>query len=286
MLSFKNFLFQTLNEAFSPKTIWTEHGQPILDRLKNEVPDNFRHRPETEHHEIGKKLIGDFVNSADPTPNKKFGNWISQTYAAGREKGGIGHIEDTGQIHDLLSSFHKKTEHVRNMGLPLDINQYKSLGALRDTVSKLPLSRREREERVAGSGILATSGAKTNKYLKIREGIEKLTDDKNTYLFPKTKEEAIAAAFHPDGSERATWCVSNPSEEHNRFDHYNGNGDLEHKFVIVQPHTGHAGEMYAWHPDSGEFPDRNNDPAPQKFHEIMSTSKIMQDHLKKVFLGK
>ena len=272
MLSFKNYVLQTLSEAYNPDQVWAEHGPKILDRLKKERPNEFKGKPESQHHEVGRKLLHNFVQSADPTPNKTYGNWISRTYAAGKE-GGIGHVEDTGQVNDLVSSFHNKAAHVKNLGLERNIDNYGSIDALRKTVDKLPLSKSEKKAKEKAGRAETRTGMKT------------LTDDFGTYLFPKTKDEAVAGALHPDGTKRCEWCTATPVEEHNRFSDYHKDNDPETHLVIVRPHKGKPGEMYQWQPSSGEFMNRNNRPAPRSFDRIMSKSSVMRGHLKNLFLG-
>ncbi len=238
--SLKESVLQILLE-YAPKKAWYVYGSKITDRLKSEgVQDNHQ-----EHFQ-------NLVSSADPSPKKKYGDWIHSQYA----NGNIGHSEDIGaQVKDAIGTFHSHSEknQLKKHGISNDISSFKHPNDLYSSVESLPKE--------------ATS--KSQEYKTHSQNATIHSNEHWDYIIPHTKEASIEHAKCSASGKKARWCTAAESDG-NMFDHYNkeaaGAGD---RFAILKPkQPKRPGEMYGIVHAAGEWQDENNTNVGHKQMEV------------------
>jgi DNA-dependent RNA polymerase auxiliary subunit epsilon len=167
------------------------------------------------------QIIQKFIN-ADPTPNKKYVQWMLRTYL----NSGIRYLEDLSRTNAALILFDKN-----KVRLPVeqrDINKIKSLSDLETLVEAF-------EKIKSGKEIKKEISANIKSQTKmIYNGPE------GKILVPLTQE---ASMFWGQGTK---WCTA--ANKDNYFDNYNKNG---HLYIILI----NNGEKYQFHLYSEQLMD-------------------------------
>jgi hypothetical protein len=180
--------------------------------------------PETAINEYLKK-----VESADPTPNKQYTEWLIRRYI----DDSITMFEDVlSTWADLLHEYHRLK--IRRMLPPelMDINKFKTaddLSKLHDSVREIFNNTDEKEE--------------------IQKGNSKVVFD-NEEVRVIIPEDQDAACYYGQGTK---WCTA--AKKHNMFNHYNDDGPL---FIILPKKPKYEGEKYQLQKDTNEFADEQD----------------------------
>lgn len=166
------------------------------------------------------------LEQADPTPNKKYLQWIARNYIKSNTK-----MEDVvSTVHEQLVKFDTL---LRRKKLPAgytDINKYSSFGNFFDVMDTFE----NPEEELTNRGQARTV----------------YNDDEARIIVP---EDQAAACYYGQGTR---WCTA-ATRGTNYFNHYNRQGPL----YILLPKTAHrTGEKYQLHFATDQFMDENDDP--------------------------
>jgi hypothetical protein len=171
------------------------------------------------------QIVQKFIN-ADPTPNKKYVQWMIRTYLSS----GIRYLEDLSRTNAALILFDKN-----KVRLPVeqrDINKIKSLPDLETLVEPFEDVKSGKEEK---RELSANIKSQTKVIYNGSQG---------KILVPLTQE---ASMFWGQGTK---WCTA--ANKNNMFDEYNKDG---HLYIILM----NNGEKYQFHLQSGQLMDVKDD---------------------------
>jgi hypothetical protein len=171
------------------------------------------------------QIIQKFIN-ADPTPNKKYVQWMIRTYLSS----GIRYLEDLSRTNAALILFDKNK--IRLTVEQRDINKIKSLSDLESLVEPFEDVKSGKEEK---RELSANIKSQTKVIYNGSQG---------KILVPLTKE---ASMFWGQGTK---WCTA--ANKDNMFDNYNKDG---HLYIILM----NNGEKYQFHLSSAQLMDVKDD---------------------------
>jgi hypothetical protein len=180
------------------------------------------------------KIAIEKLVEADPTPNKKYSQWICARYG----DYGIARGEDLQRVTNALTYF----DQVKNSGYFrrnadkiafADINRFKKLTELEEFLESLP---KEADE----------SKAYQDRRIMEQEAQTVYDGDQYKIVIPKTV--AAATAY----GRNTKWCTT--SENGGAFDGYNRQGPL---YIIIQKATN---RKWQFHFESGQFMDASDRP--------------------------
>jgi hypothetical protein len=194
------------------KTI-AKYGNQLETRIKTD------HSAPKDISQIIQRII-----NADPTPNKKYVQWLIRTYL----NSGIRYLEDLGRTNAALILFDKN-----KIRLPVeqrDINKIKSLSDLESLVEPFEDVKSGKEEK---RELSANIKSQTKIIYNGSQG---------KILVPLTQE---ASMFWGQGTK---WCTA----ANNMFNYYNKDGNL---YIILM----NNGEKYQFHLQSGQLMDVRDD---------------------------
>jgi ethanolamine utilization microcompartment shell protein EutS len=194
-----------------------------LDKTNAKYGKQLETRIKTDHSAPKdlNQIVQRFIN-ADPTPNKKYVQWMIRTYLSS----GIRYLEDLSRTNDALILFDKN-----KVRLPVeqrDINKIKSLSDLETLVEAF-------EEIKSGKEIKKEISANIKSQTKVI-----YNGSQGKILVPLTQE---ASMFWGQGTK---WCTA--ANKNNMFDEYNKDG---HLYIILM----NNGEKYQFHLQSGQLMD-------------------------------
>jgi hypothetical protein len=172
-----------------------------------------------------KQIVQKFIN-ADPTPNKKYVQWMIRTYL----NSGIRYLEDLSRTNAALILFDKNK--IRLTVEQRDINKIKSLSDLESLVEPFEDVKSGKEEK---RELSANIKSQTKIIYNGSQG---------KILVPLTKE---ASMFWGQGTK---WCTA--ANKDNMFDNYNKDG---HLYIILM----NNGEKYQFHLSSAQLMDVKDD---------------------------
>jgi hypothetical protein len=192
------------------KTI-AKYGKQLESRIKTD------HSAPKDISQIIQRII-----NADPTPNKKYVQWMIRAYLSS----GIRYLEDLSRTNAALILFDKN-----KVRLPVeqrDINKIKSLPDLETLVEPFEDVKSGKEEK---RELSANIKSQTKVIYNGSQG---------KILVPLTQE---ASMFWGQGTK---WCTA--ANKNNMFDEYNKDG---HLYIILM----NNGEKYQFHLQSGQLMD-------------------------------
>lgn len=224
MEHFKNFLTESNYDL-----TWSNYGPNIEKRMREHENIKDNHKEHFEQH----------LNSADPTPQKKYSQWIARTYS----KGGINKLEDfASRVHPNLETFHRHKAKLPELGHHADINQYKSLPDLEAAVDKLP----KQEETF------------TDENHKKAHSESSHHEDENWKI--KVPHTEHASKFYGQGTK---WCTA--ANKNCLFNSYNKKGDLH---IMVPKKPKYPGEKYQLHTETNSLMNEKDiEPKENPFRE-------------------
>ena len=200
-----------------------------IDYLKQQYKDKLP----TDHDELAKhtdtdKIVDHFADKADPTSNKVHTQWLLNQYKSKNIR-----QEDAPQLKSTLQDFEK----TKNSLEKKDLNQYNSVGELRDAVAtqKAPVERAMKEKESA----------------EARKGSDmpKLYDQDGVQGFKIPNKEASIKNYGPGGvMAKTNWCTA-ANSANNMFNHYKGG-----KYTMHFPN----GEVLQFHHQSNQIKDKND----------------------------
>lgn len=200
-----------------------------IDYLKQQYKDKLP----TDHDELAKhtdtdKIVDHFADKADPTSNKVHTQWLLNQYKSKNIR-----QEDAPQLKSTLQDFEK----TKNSLEKKDLNQYNSVGELRDAVAtqKAPVERAMKEKESA----------------EARKGSDmpKLYDQDGVQGFKIPNKETSIKNYGPGGvMAKTNWCTA-ANSENNMFNHYKGG-----KYTMHFPN----GEVLQFHHQSNQIKDKND----------------------------
>jgi len=176
------------------------------------------------YYREGSNIVQHFADNADPTPKKIYTQWIMNRYNEKNFR-----QEDHPRIHQTLSDFEKHKPKIEKR----DINSYKSLKDLEDTIQPFSVQKSKREE------------VRDIKH----EGAEKIHDENGVEVHHLKNKEA---ACHYGAGTR--WCTA--AKNNNMFDMYNRGGKLY--FVKAKDEKGNL-RKYQFHHESDSYMDENDE---------------------------
>jgi hypothetical protein len=192
-----------------------KYGKQLETRIKND------HSAPKDLNQIIQKFI-----NADPTPNKKYVQWMIRTYLSS----GIRYLEDLSRTNAALILFDKNK--IRLTVEQRDINKIKSLSDLESLVEPFEDVKSGKEEK---RELSANIKSQTKVIYNGSQG---------KILVPLTKE---ASMFWGQGTK---WCTA--ANKDNMFDNYNKDG---HLYIILM----NNGEKYQFHLSSAQLMDVKDD---------------------------
>jgi len=202
--------------------------------------------PQATEQEISDKI--NLALAADPTPGKKYINWIFKEFLNNR----IRLPEDTPVVLQQLAIFDKSKPALKRLGKEVDITKYDSYQLWR-TLSELGGATSKRVEAI-----------------KIKqEGAEKIYEDDEWLIIKMTKPEACT--YYARGTK---WCTSNAKTAAGYLDE----GSL---FIIYR-----NSQVYAQvHVASGQLMDSENalippSKVPEKLRDIIKQHVPVEDEFR------
>lgn len=181
------------------------------------------------YQQIKPKLISALLTvleSADPTRNKEYSQWIARTYAQGQMP-----IEDvTSTIAEYLHKF-DVIKRRRQLTPPAnDINQYKSFPQFMTVMDKYEMPEDDSVDRGTANTVF--------------------DDSKVRVIVP---EDQTAACYYGRGTR---WCTA-ATRGQNYFDHYARQGRL---YILLPKQPMHPGEKYQLHFGTSQYMDEQDNP--------------------------
>lgn len=168
------------------------------------------------------------IEQADPTPNKKYTQWMARQFASGQPA--VSKMEDIeSTLSDYVHRFHNLNQR-RRLAAPFnDINRYPNAVALMDKIEQTEEDNPE------------TQQGKADKVYQ---------DDLVTVIIPRDQEAACRYG------RQTRWCTA-AVHGMNYFDQYNRQGPL---YILIPRNPKHNGEKYQLHFASRSWMDENDDP--------------------------
>lgn len=180
----------------------------------------------SELQELVQAAIQD-IEQADPTPNKKYAQWMARQFASGVSA--FTTLEDvTSTLSDYVHKFHRLNQK-RRLQPPLnDINRYRDVYQFMDVLDDIP----EDEQQ-------ATSQAK-----------KAYQDSDVSVVIPLDQQAACKYG------RQTRWCTAAVHGK-NYFNEYNEQGPL---YILFPQNPNRQGEKYQLHFPSGQFMDEHDNP--------------------------
>lgn len=168
------------------------------------------------------------IEQADPTPNKKYTQWMARQFASGQPA--VSKMEDIeSTLSDYVHRFHNLNQR-RRLAAPFnDINRYSNALALMDKVDKTEQDTPD-----------DTQQGKAEKVYQ---------DDLVTVIIPLDQEAACRYG------RQTRWCTA-AVHGTNYFEFYNREGPL---YILIPRNPKHKGEKYQLHFPSRSWMDENDD---------------------------
>jgi hypothetical protein len=173
------------------------------------------------------------LESMDPTPNKKYVQWLAKQYINKHFR-----LEDASRVNQILKYF-TETDTIRDFrrrGLNLDINQY-DYPTLKKEVVASAEGGVEQEKTP-----LDTSN--TPDYEHIQDMRVLYSGPLGQLIVPRTRDASCELGRGTD------WCTAY-TDRRNQFKNYNEMGPL---YVWIEP----DGSKYQFHFEDGQFMDKND----------------------------
>ena len=180
----------------------------------------------SELQELVQAAIQD-IEQADPTPNKKYTQWMARQFASGLSA--VTTLEDvTSTLSDYVTKFHKLNQK-RRLQPPLnDINRYRDVYHLMDVLDDIPDEEQE-----------ATGQAK-----------KAYQDSDVSVVIPLDQQAACKYG------RQTRWCTAAVHGK-NYFNEYNEQGPL---YILFPQNPRRQGEKYQLHFPSWQFMDEHDNP--------------------------
>jgi len=220
-ITMKNWYDKILRQQMVDKT-YTTHAQ-------NEIRDWLEKRARGELTQLEQELLDQSVEmivrqfeSADPSPNKQYVQWMLRIWT---NPNGVGRIEDvTSTTAEMLHKYHELKQRNR---LPIDIrdiNQVKdmrTLEKLHDDVDRL------------------YALLDKDKIAAMPKGSAREVYNGPDFRLIVPEDEA-AACYYGQGTR---WCTA-ATKGHNMFDHYSKAGPI---YILIPKKPEYEGEKYQLH---------------------------------------
>lgn len=195
-------LSEILLEYNFSKTVKT-YSEKLLQRVTNEAEKNMFTQSVLNDYPTGEDLIK-WIESNDPTQNKKFTEWMIRTYI----KGGINLLEDMSRASENLEYFNRLARSGHLQGQQKNIDSYKSLNDLEDLIEEFYVDNTSTAElQDQGKQLIQSENAKI-----VHNG------PKYRILMPLTEK---ASCYFGSGTR---WCISgkknNPFNWYMKTDHF------------------------------------------------------------------
>lgn len=184
-------------------------------------------------HMSAEQIVNELVK-ADPTPNRKYLQFIVNRFLAGNFK-----LEDVGVVSENIALFDKV-----KAKLPVanrDINSFKRM-------AELYIAVRPFKDQDVVSNRQAKSVVK-------EAGVKKIIDAPAIKIFQVLTEDA--AKFYGKGT---TWCTA--GDNNNQFEHYAANGAI---YVIMT-----EGRKFQLHVEEDQFMDEQDEDVEQDDIDLLS----------------
>ena len=233
-ITMKNWYDKILRQQMVDKT-YTTHAQ-------NEIRDWLEKRARGELTQLEQELLDQSVEmivrqfeSADPSPNKQYVQWMLRIWT---NPNGVGRIEDvTSTTAEMLHKYHELKQRNR---LPIDIrdiNQVKdmrTLEKLHDDVDRL------------------YALLDKDKIAAMPKGSAREVYNGPDFRLIVPEDEA-AACYYGQGTR---WCTA-ATKGHNMFDHYSKAGPI---YILIPKKPEYEGEKYQLHGASRQSMDERDQP--------------------------
>lgn len=190
-----------------------------LDFLKQKYKNIYK-EVQHDHHapEYSDRII-EFWYQRDPSPNKKYTDWILNRYKQGKFR-----MEDSQRVRDTIHDF----MHFQDRLPEKDINKYKDLIEIRDAV------RKKSHEIVTASDNAPIDHA----------GAKKIYDKNGLVIYKILSLQA--ARFYAEGTE---WCT----KARDMYEEYSGRGPLY--IVFTEDKHNKTWYKYQFHLETSQFMD-------------------------------
>tara|TARA_R110000868_G_scaffold162905_1_gene394913 strand:+ start:11673 stop:12842 length:1170 start_codon:yes stop_codon:yes gene_type:complete len=191
------------------------------------------------------------IEQADPTPNKKYAQWMAREFSKGQH--GLGKIEDIeSTLSDYVHKFHLLNQKKKLPTPYNDINRYKNAIDLMGKMDEYEID---------------TDDNKVGQADKVYQ------DDLVTVIIPRDQEAACKYG------RQTRWCTA-AVHGVNYFDQYNLQGPL---YILIPQKPRRGGEKYQLHFATRSWMDENDDPVmigdlARKFPGLFSWFKAKNDN--------
>jgi len=233
-VTMKNWYDKILQQQMVDKT-YTTHAQ-------NEIRDWLEKRARGELTQLEQELLDQSVEmivrqfeSADPSPNKQYVQWMLRIWT---NPNGVGRIEDvTSTTAEMLHKYHELKQRNRLPADIRDINQVKdmrTLEKLHDDVDRL------------------YALLDKDKIAAMPKGSAREVYNGPDFRLIVPEDEA-AACYYGQGTR---WCTA-ATKGHNMFDHYSKDGPI---YILIPKKPEYEGEKYQLHGASRQSMDERDQP--------------------------
>ena len=180
-------------------------------------------------------VILDYIESKDPTPNKKYTQWLVRSWVSSGDNG-VQYATPLENLNrnNLLAAYEIGKNKNKIELEHRDINRFKSWTAFEHTI---------------------LTNYDIREFMKTEE--PKNRGEYNELDFPDVRivvpKDVTAACYYGRGTR---WCTAS-TEGKNYFDEYNRQGPL---YIMLPKNPQYSGEKYQIHPDSGQFMNEEDEP--------------------------
>lgn len=248
----KEFVTENTLLEYSREVTIKNMGQQIVGKAKQ---IEYRTTPEFHSPESEQRFNKDVLDwiipaleNTDPTPNKKYTQWLARNYIRGNTK-----LEDvTSTVAEALHKFDLLSRRKKLTPEYSDINKYPSFGNFLDVMDQFELP--EDQEMPRGEAKVVYEDASVR------------------IIVP---EDQAAACYYGQGTR---WCTA-ATKAYNYFDRYNRQGPM---YILLPKKPRWAGEKYQLHFPSEQFMDENDDPvdlAELVFDKFPSVSDFIKQNV-------
>jgi hypothetical protein len=169
------------------------------------------------------------IEQADPTPNKKYTQWMARQFASGHP--GVNKIEDIeSTLSDYVHKFHTLNQR-RKLASPFnDINRYKDVYDFMHAMDQHELESPEDDNQGQADRVYEDGDVKV--------------------VVPR--DQTAACRY----GRQTRWCTA-ATHGTNYFEHYNTQGPL---YILIPRKPMYAGEKYQLHFPSGQYMNEDDEP--------------------------
>lgn len=226
----KEFVTENTLLEYSREVTIKNMGQQIVGKAKQ---IEYRTTPEFHSPESEQRFNKDVLDwiipaleNTDPTPNKKYTQWLARNYIRGNTK-----LEDvTSTVAEALHKFDLLSRRKKLTPEYSDINKYSSFGNFLDVMDQFELPVDQEVSRGQAKVVYE--------------------DDKVKVIVP---EDQDAACYYGRGTR---WCTA-ATKAQNYFNHYNRQGPM---YILLPKNPKWEGEKYQLHFPSEQWMDENDEP--------------------------